>query len=154
MAKYIDNDDAIRYISLENRKLGVTDQQLEECILLHSSVPFGVTHRDSTDDTVIRLMMESLHRIVPELASRTALSVKLVNWKESQVSNSTPPGLPPSFVVSLPVPGRPGQSLRLGFAGDAFTESNFEGCLRSAEDLAIKLANTITAEREVNVEDV
>lgn len=146
MAKYVDNDDVIRYISIENKKLQTSNKLYGGCILLHSSVPFGVKHRDMDDETIIKLMLDSMNRIIPELSAFTPVDAKLINWKESQVSKTISSDLPLSFLASIPINKYPGKYLRLGMAGDAFTESNFEGCLQSAEDLACSLANSMLKE--------
>lgn len=207
-AKYVLDDDIVRYVSLENFKY---DQDLSTnntspaqqrhviSVLVHTSVPFGLAHKDvlrrctvgsevaegTTADamqhpdtqSVIDAILQSVvqPQMLPALVHCTPSKVQLVGWENSQVTTSYHAGAadqvgldtsrgvvgstaqqglpitdaPPALVLTVDTNGstmlmgnesqQHGSPL-LVLAGDAFTESNFDGCLTSARFAAQAVA--------------
>lgn len=137
LAKYVDKDSIIRFVSLESRKLRrPPSNDNGECLLVHTTIPFGMEHQDSDSSIVKDLIWTALCKHIPELEDHRDDSViDLVFWKDSQVANS----LRNAKFESDSLVIRSSKDTTITFIGDAFTESNFEGCLRSAHDAARKL---------------
>jgi renalase len=102
--KYVFDSEIIRYISIENsvHKPVVTstiytdggleveyssesyDDKSGPSILIHTSVPFGIQHKDTDEDVVFSMVLSNLNKILPGLG--TPSSHHIVNWKESQIN--------------------------------------------------------------------
>ncbi|KYO42366.1 renalase isoform C [Alligator mississippiensis] len=90
-------------------------------VVVHTSVPFGIEYLEWNREKVQQLILEQLEIVMPDLPK--PVNIKCQKWRYSQ--------------VTTPVPSCPGQmtlhinpSLICG--GDAFTHSNFDGCIESA----------------------
>jgi renalase len=124
--KYFDGDACLRYISLESRKRG---RESVPALLLHTSVPYGLENVDRDKEEVEKEMLSRLPVLLGDSFSAVdPIHTKLIRWRYSQVRR--------------PYAGAPGAVLlgadkELGhppliLAGDAFTGSNFDGCIASA----------------------
>ena len=173
-AKYIFDDDIIRYISIENRKSGGgRNSDLSPLsILIHTSIPYGIQNEYTDSNIIKQQIMTHLYTILPPLLNATPLHTELVYWKDSQVSkpinwfdldtpkhsaifpttssSSVGAAVPISGDITTATIGVETEESKgegggmLVFCGDYFTESNFEGCMRSAqsaaEDIRARLA--------------
>ena len=126
-AKYFDNP-IIRYASWDTSKRA--SEGRGKTLLVHTSVPFGIEHSETDKAAVQALILKTLNELIPGLPPSS--DSHLVHWRYSQVSR--------------PYPGAPGYVLLserplVVATGDAFTESNFEGCLQAAQETT-KLVNS------------
>mmetsp|Transcript_22585 Transcript_22585/g.32778 ORF Transcript_22585/g.32778 Transcript_22585/m.32778 type:complete len:222 (-) Transcript_22585:193-858(-) len=135
VSKYVEGDDVLRYVSLEQLKNGKDVRKGEEgpAVLLHTSVPFGLNTVDKAfpDDwpEIEAVILSALDRVIPGLPA--PLQTKLLKWRYSQVYKGYKGddggvllgGQMKNGVFSFPP---------LILAGDAFSESTFEGCYASA----------------------
>ncbi|XP_019394162.1 PREDICTED: renalase isoform X5 [Crocodylus porosus] len=90
-------------------------------VVVHTSVPFGIEYLEWDREKVQQLILEQLEIVMPDLPK--PINIKCQKWRYSQ--------------VTTPVPSCPGQmtlhiSPSLICGGDAFTHSNFDGCIESA----------------------
>ncbi|XP_066205662.1 renalase isoform X2 [Saccopteryx leptura] len=101
-------------------------------LVIHTTVPFGVTHLEHSSEEVQPLIFQELERILPGLPQPVA--TKLQKWRYSQVSNAAAnyPGQMTLHVKPFLVCG-----------GDGFTQSNFDGCITSALCVLEALKNHI-----------
>jgi len=126
-AKYIGNDSIFRYMSLDSYKRS-NKKEADVCVPLsvvfHTSVPFGIQHIENTPDEVKPLLLDRIKELFPQWPEPSA--IKCQKWKFSQ--------------VSTPYSGKPGciklsEKPLLLAGGDAFSHSNFDGCITSAEEI-------------------
>ncbi|XP_059585924.1 renalase isoform X2 [Alligator mississippiensis] len=120
-AQYITNNPCIRFISIDNKKRNIESSEVGPSVVVHTSVPFGIEYLEWNREKVQQLILEQLEIVMPDLPK--PVNIKCQKWRYSQ--------------VTTPVPSCPGQmtlhinpSLICG--GDAFTHSNFDGCIESA----------------------
>ena len=162
IAKYNPPPSPIRYISIESRKMAgddfSTSDAIGPAILIHSSVPFAVqlvdqykssqrgdlgeavTGNDPSHDRLLAMaesmLLAELNSMFPALG--TPLNVHTKLWHESQVS------VPLTAAAAAERVGDGDLVLPpLVLAGDLFSESNFEGCLRSASAAAHLVADAL-----------
>jgi len=122
-AQYVTGHPAVRYVAVDNVKRG--QDAAPTSAVIHTSVEFGAAHVEMTPEEVQPILERHVAELFPDWPPATA--VKCQKWRYSQVV--TPfPGSPGCAVLSP----RP---LVLA-AGDAFTHSNVDGCLTSAEKAA------------------
>jgi len=131
-AKYLYGDSIFRYVSLDSYKRANTpnpiiSNMVPMSVVFHTSVPFGIEHVEKTPDEVQPLLLNHIEKLYPSWPKPVA--VKCQKWRYSQ--------------VQTPYPGEPGclelmKSPMLLAAGDAFSHSNFDGCIRSAEAVTTK----------------
>lgn len=117
--KYITDHPIIRFIAVDNSKRN--RPQAPTSVLLHSTVQFGLENINKSHEEVRGVLEEALHHLLPSLPP--AEETKSLKWLYSQVHRSYP-GQPGAIAL----PGHP----NLILAGDAFTRSNFDGCVESA----------------------
>ena len=86
--KYIFDDEIIRYVSIENRKTNFPATKSETeitregdvsavkeysgagpSILVHTSVPFGIQHKDTDEKVVYEMILKHLNMIFADLGS-------------------------------------------------------------------------------------
>ncbi|XP_065651484.1 renalase [Hydra vulgaris] len=120
-SKYIPDGSSIRFLSIDTKKRKSNEAE-GTSIVAHASVPFSIEHFESRLDDVEVLMKNRLYEIIPSLPK--AESTKFLRWRYSQVTQ--------------PYEGRPGcivlkSSPLIICAGDGFSNSNFDGCVDSAE---------------------
>jgi hypothetical protein len=82
--RYVFDDDIIRYVSIENRKSGSssaettvnaqgeseTNKDVGPSILVHTSVPFGIQHKNSDEIEVYKMIQDHLDMVLPNLGRR------------------------------------------------------------------------------------
>ena len=139
-AKYLSGDSIFRYVSLDSYKRANTSNpsssnMIPITVVFHTSVPFGIEHVDKTPSEVEPLLINHIEKLFPSWPQPAV--VKCQKWRYSQVQTS--------------YPGEPGCLELIKFplllaGGDAFTHSNFDGCIRSAEAVATKLFEGMTGE--------
>lgn len=132
--KYVTDSQVVRYMSVEHQKRSTEHSDLGPSLVVHTSVSFGSKYLESHLDQVQPIIMEELQRLLPQLPQ--PISIKTHKWRFSQVLTSVP-GCPGHMtVVDQPL---------LVLGGDAFTHSNFDGCVESAlsvlEEITQKLAD-------------
>ncbi|XP_063077429.1 renalase isoform X2 [Engraulis encrasicolus] len=120
-AKYVSDSPCIRFIAVDDRKRNTESSEYGPSMVVHTSVPFGIQHLEEEKERVQPLIMDELQRLMPDLPQPA--SIKCQKWRYSQVTQS--------------VADCPGQMTLLGqpllvCGGDAFTHSNFDGCIESA----------------------
>jgi len=84
-SKYVrsgeNGNEGLVYMSIEPRKREQTADS-PPALLLHSSVPFGLAHLEDDDDTVLRMLLADLAKLLPTLPPPAA--AELHRWKYSQ----------------------------------------------------------------------
>jgi len=120
--KYIDHP-VIRYASWDTAKRATGSKG--KTLLLHTSVPFGIKHFNSTNSEVQELIEQTLKELIPGLP--LSCHSYLLRWRYSQVSQPYP-GYPGCVVLS--------HNPLVIATGDAFSESSFDGCLYAANTTA------------------
>jgi len=118
-SKYVRNDPVIVFVSVDNAKRGLPDQATS--VLVHSSVPFALKNIQATHEEMAPVLMSSVKKMFPDWPEPEG--VRSLKWLYSQVYRAYP-GTPGSIVVN--------DSPLLVAGGDAFTTSNFDGCVESA----------------------
>lgn len=158
LSKYVYDDEIIRYISLETRKTNDASKLSNksfQTILIHTSVPFGLKYQGITLTNEVKmeikqLIVSSLLKQLPCLQDHSPLDVHLVNWEYSQVS-STPFSLEDdkSIVIQPLVSSDNMPGPIVAIASEMFTESNFEGCLRSGENAVDKVMSILSTNKDI-----
>ncbi|KAL4640086.1 renalase isoform X1 [Arapaima gigas] len=120
-AKYIADNPCIRFISIDNKKRNVESSTSGSSLVVHTSVPFGMEYLEAVKEDVEPLILAELKKVLPSLPQ--AVSVKVQKWRYSQVVSAV--NNAPGQLTLLPQP-------LLVCGGDAFTHSNFDGCISSA----------------------
>ncbi|KAM9837186.1 renalase [Aulostomus maculatus] len=120
-ACYVSNNPCICYVAVDSRKRSADAAGCGPSLVVHTSVPFGLEHLEKDKEDVQPIILQALHQLLPGLPQ--PISIKCQKWRFSQVLTSVPdcPG-------QLTVLDRP----LLVCGGDAFTHSNFDGCIESA----------------------
>lgn len=131
--KYVTDSQVIRYMSVEHQKRSTELLDLGPVLVVHTSVSFGSKHLESNLDQVQPIIVEEVQRLLPRLPQ--PIGIKMHKWRYSQVLTSVP-GCPGHMtVLDKPL-------LLLG--GDAFTHSNFDGCVESALSLTTEITHRLT----------
>ncbi|XP_078659916.1 renalase-like isoform X2 [Branchiostoma floridae x Branchiostoma belcheri] len=133
-AKYVTEDPCVRFLSVDSRKRGLDDPEVGPALVVHTGVPFGLNHIDQTLSEVQPIIMQHLQNVLPGLPE--PLSIKCQKWRYSQVHQPVS-GSPGSLVVSRQPP--------LVLGGDAFTHSNFDGCIESSLSVVRQVRELLTA---------
>ncbi|XP_047464367.1 renalase isoform X2 [Mugil cephalus] len=120
-AKYVNDSRCIRYIAVDNRKRHADAPGVGPSLVVHTSVPFGLEHLERDKEDVQPLVLQELDRLLPGLPQ--PISIKFQKWRYSQVQTSVPDCPGHMTVLQQPL---------LVFGGDAFSHSNFDGCVESA----------------------
>lgn len=120
-ARYFSESHCIRYIAVDNKKRSTDTPGLGPSLVIHTSVPFGMEHLENDKEVIQPIILQELHRLLPDLPQ--PISIKFQKWRYSQVLTSVP-NCPGQITVLKQPP--------LICAGDAFTHSNFDGCVESA----------------------
>uniref|UniRef100_A0A673C9L0 Renalase, FAD-dependent amine oxidase n=1 Tax=Sphaeramia orbicularis TaxID=375764 RepID=A0A673C9L0_9TELE len=107
-ARYVSDNQCIRYIAVEPRKSNTGQcSGVGPSLVVHTSVPFGVEHLEQEKD------------LPPGLPQ--PISIKCQKWRYSQTYSAGLSGH--MTVLERPL---------LVCGGDAFSHSNFDGCVESA----------------------
>ena len=131
--KYITDHPIIRFIAVDNIKRNRA--QAPTSILVHSTVQFGRQNIDKSHEEMRPVMLEALQELLPSLPR--AEELKSLKWLYSQVQQSYP-GRPGAVRLS----GDPSHP-QLILGGDAFTQSNFDGCADSAKTIVDYLCQSL-----------
>jgi len=123
-SNYISKDPVIRFVSVDNIKRGRPD--LPTSVLVHSTVPFGLQNIKSSPEEIKPIFLSAVKKMFPEWPEPE--DVKSLKWLYSQIHTSYP-GTSGSLQL------KPG----LIVGGDAFTASNFDGCVKSAKSIVNKV---------------
>ncbi|XP_077407541.1 renalase isoform X2 [Vanacampus margaritifer] len=112
----------ICYAAVEPRKHATEgDAGRGPSLVVHTGAPFGLQHVERDVEEVRPIILQELKRLLPSLPQ--PIGIKCHKWRYSQVASAVA-GCPGHMTLSE----RP----LLVCAGDAFTHSNFDGCLASA----------------------
>ncbi|MEQ2180764.1 hypothetical protein GOODEAATRI_004673 [Goodea atripinnis] len=117
-ARYVTDSHCIRYIAVDNKKRSTG---LGPSLVVHTSVPFGQENLEIEKDAIQPIILQELHRLLPDLPQ--PISIKSQKWRYSQVLTSVPNCPGHMTILEQPL---------LICGGDAFTHSNFDGCVESA----------------------
>ncbi|XP_047616312.1 renalase isoform X1 [Phacochoerus africanus] len=130
--QYITSNPCIRFICIDNKKRNIESSEIGPSLVIHTTVPFGVTYLEHSIEDVQELILQQLENILPGLPQPVA--TKCQKWRHSQVTNAAAnfPGQMTLHLKPLLVCG-----------GDAFTQSNFDGCVTSALCVLEALKNHI-----------
>lgn len=120
-ATYVSNNPCIRFIAIDDRKRSVESPDHGSSMVVHTSVPFGMRYLEKDKEEVQPIIMEELNKLFPDLPE--PISIKCQKWRYSQVSSSVTDCPGQVTVETAPL---------LVCGGDAFTHSNFDGCVESA----------------------
>lgn len=120
-ARYVADNSCIRYIAVDSRKRNADAAGRGPSLVVHTSVPFGVEHLEEDKEAVQPIILQELHKLLPDLPQ--PISIKCQKWRYSQVLTSVPDC--PGHMTLLDRP-------LLICAGDGFSHSNFDGCVESA----------------------
>ncbi|XP_027882942.1 renalase isoform X2 [Xiphophorus couchianus] len=101
--------------------LGNYTPGLGPSLVVHTSVPFGLEHLENDKDAIQPIILQELQRLLPDLPQ--PVSIKFQKWRYSQVLTSVPNCPGHMTILEQPL---------LICGGDAFTHSNFDGCVESA----------------------
>ncbi|NWY68557.1 RNLS Renalase, partial [Erithacus rubecula] len=124
-ARYISDNPCVRFISVDNKKRNIESPEVGSSLVVHTTVTFGRQHLHSDPAEVQQIILSHLQSILPSLPEPS--TIKCQRWRYSQVTRA--------------VPNCPGQMILhtqplLICGGDAFTRSNFDGCIESAMSIA------------------
>ncbi|XP_057681740.1 renalase isoform X2 [Corythoichthys intestinalis] len=121
------------YAAVEPRKRAAEEEAGRgPALVVHTGAPFGLRHLESDAEAVRPVVLRELRRLLPDLPEPVA--VKCHKWRYSQVASAAD-GCPGHMVLSDRPP--------LVLAGDAFTHSNFDGCVASALSALAALGNLV-----------
>lgn len=120
-ARYVKDNSCIRYIAVDSLKRSTDVPGRGPSMVIHTSVPFGLEHLEKDKDEVQPIILQELDRLLPGLPQ--PISIKCQKWRYSQVMTSVP-DCPGQMTVQTRPP--------LVCGGDAFSHSNFDGCVESA----------------------
>jgi renalase len=117
--RFIAHDTAKRGVSVPHEEAGVS-------LVVHSSVTFGQVHVDADKEVGGEVLLQQVQGLLPSLPKPD--EVKHHKWRYSQVTKpfEFDSAAAAGAVVLCADP-------LLILAGDSFTESNLDGCIRSAE---------------------
>ncbi|XP_061837182.1 renalase isoform X2 [Nerophis lumbriciformis] len=116
-----DNSECICYATVEHRKRGTGHAPLGPTLVVHSSAPFGLQHLEEEKEEVEPVVLREVYRLLPNLPQ--PISIKCHKWRYSQVLTSVADCPGHMTVLERPL---------LVCSGDAFSHSNFDGCVESA----------------------
>lgn len=120
-ARYVSDNFCIRYIAADSRKRNADAPGRGPSLVVHTSVPFGLQHLEWDKDDVQPIILQELHKLLPDLPQ--PISIKCQKWRYSQVLTSVPDCPGHMTILNRPL---------LVCGGDAFSHSNFDGCVESA----------------------
>lgn len=123
---YAVGDPNIAFVSVDSRKrCGADPTDIGPTLLVHSTKSFSIQHWDAEQSLIKTILLSHLKDIIPDLP--IPIDSRCIRWRYSQVVRG--------------VEGAPGCSVLCASplfiaCGDAFTHSNFDGCLKSAQSVA------------------
>jgi len=122
-ARYVSDSRCIRYIAVDDRKRGADTfgGGRGPSLVVHTSVPFGLEYLEQEKEDVQPIILQELHKLLPGLPQ--PISIKCQKWRYSQVLTAVPDSPGHMTILDQPL---------LVCGGDAFSHSNFDGCIESA----------------------
>ncbi|XP_043957932.1 renalase [Gambusia affinis] len=139
-ARYITDSHCIRYIAVDNKKRSSDAPGLGPSLVVHTSVPFGLEHLENDKDAIQPIILQELHRLLPDLPQ--PVSIKFQKWRYSQVLTSVPNCPGHMTILEQPL---------LICGGDAFTHSNFDGCVESALSVCRALQLSLDVNQNISL---
>ncbi|XP_023571991.1 renalase isoform X5 [Octodon degus] len=130
--QYITSNPCIRFVSIDNKKRNIESSEIGPSLVVHTTVPFGVTYLEHSIEHVQELILQQLENILPGLPPPVATTC--YKWRHSQVTSGTT-----SCSGQMTLHRKP----FLVCGGDGFAQSNFDGCITSALCLLEALRNHI-----------
>ncbi|XP_055932525.1 renalase-like isoform X2 [Argiope bruennichi] len=128
-AKFI-NDDIIRYCAIDVHKRKGTGLP---SVVFHTSKEFGASYIDENADAVQDLIVKRIEQLFPQMPKPN--EIKFQKWRYSQAKK-----IYCEKQACLVASNKP----LLIFGGDGFSNSNFENCVLSAENIAQKIIETVS----------
>ncbi|XP_068162426.1 renalase [Antennarius striatus] len=120
-ARYVPDNPCIRYVAADAHKRNADVPGRGPSLVVHTSVPFGLEHLEDNKEDVQPIILQELYQLLPDLPQ--PIATKCQKWRFSQVLTAVP-SCPGHMTVH--------QQPLLVCAGDAFSHSNFDGCVESA----------------------
>ncbi|CAN0436701.1 renalase isoform X1 [Lampetra fluviatilis] len=120
-AKYVSDNSVIRYIAVNKKKRSQECGSVGPSLVVHTNVAFGQKYVDEDVNVVQPFILAELNRLLPGLPQHAY--GKCHKWRYSQVTR--PVGGSAGHMVLSAEP-------LILCAGDGFTHSNFDGCVKSA----------------------
>ncbi|XP_006831498.1 PREDICTED: renalase [Chrysochloris asiatica] len=85
--QYITSNPCIRFISIDNKKRNIETADIGPCLVIHTTVPFGVTYLERSTEDVQEVIIRHLENILPDLPQATG--TKCQRWRYSQQKKLT-----------------------------------------------------------------
>ncbi|XP_027132878.1 renalase isoform X2 [Larimichthys crocea] len=120
-ARYVTDNPCICYVAADSCKRNADTPGRGPSLVVHTSVPFGLEHLEKDKEEVQPIILQELYKMLPGLPQ--PISIKCQKWRYSQVLTSVPDCPGQMTVLDRPL---------LVCGGDAFSHSNFDGCVESA----------------------
>ncbi|XP_018544277.1 renalase [Lates calcarifer] len=122
VARYVTDNPCVCYVAVDSRKRNTGQcPGLGPSLVVHTSVPFGLEHLERDKEDIQPIILQELHKLLPDLPQ--PISIKCQKWRYSQVLTSVPDCPGQMTILDRPL---------LVCGGDAFSHSNFDGCVESA----------------------
>ncbi|XP_012310149.1 renalase isoform X6 [Aotus nancymaae] len=83
---YITSNPCIRFISIDNKKRNIESSEIGPSLVIHTTVPFGVTYLEHSIEDVQELIFQQLENILPGLPQ--PIATKCQKWRHSQVPSA------------------------------------------------------------------
>ena len=119
-AKYVRDSPVLRFLCWDDAKRE-SNASTRSVLLAHSAVEFAKEHLEMDKAQVQALMTKAIERECPDLSM--PLHTHLIRWRYSQVTSGYPASPGAEMLSSCPP---------VVATGDAFSRSNFDGCLYAA----------------------
>uniref|UniRef100_A0A2I2ZUF3 Renalase, FAD dependent amine oxidase n=1 Tax=Gorilla gorilla gorilla TaxID=9595 RepID=A0A2I2ZUF3_GORGO len=84
--QYITSNPCIRFVSIDNKKRNIESSEIGPSLVIHTTVPFGVTYLEHSIEDVQELIFQQLENILPGLPK--PIATKCQKWKHSQVPSA------------------------------------------------------------------
>ncbi|PNJ72082.1 RNLS isoform 5 [Pongo abelii] len=80
--QYITSNPCIRFISIDNKKRNIESSEIGPSLVIHTTVPFGITYLEHSIEDVQELIFQQLENILPGLPQ--PIATKCQKWRHSQ----------------------------------------------------------------------
>ncbi|XP_050661105.1 renalase isoform X2 [Macaca thibetana thibetana] len=80
--QYITSNPCIRFVSIDNKKRNIESSEIGPSLVIHTTVPFGVTYLEHSIEDVQELIFQQLENILPGLPQ--PIATKCQKWRHSQ----------------------------------------------------------------------
>ncbi|XP_054222204.1 renalase isoform X8 [Homo sapiens] len=84
--QYITSNPCIRFVSIDNKKRNIESSEIGPSLVIHTTVPFGVTYLEHSIEDVQELVFQQLENILPGLPQ--PIATKCQKWRHSQVPSA------------------------------------------------------------------